>query len=216
VKRTGHGDTELLPSATFIRPDLPKISTKTAKRLAVFTSLLREWAQYQNLISTSDMLHVWSRHVLDSLQILQLVPSANRWLDIGSGAGFPAVIIASFLAENPGAEVTCVESDRRKCAFLSTVAREAKLPLKIFPRHSQLLRSDEYRSFDVVTARAVTDLNNLIKITEPHLTTGAKGIFQLGAHLAESPCNQIPNIYTCECVSSITNSNSIIVTIQIT
>ena len=83
----------------------------------------RRWRKTTNLIAESTFQSVWTRHIADSAQLLALAPDARRWVDMGSGAGFPGLVIAIQLAGVPGAVVHCIESDRRKCAFLREAVR---------------------------------------------------------------------------------------------
>ena len=96
-------------------------------RLDTYVDLLARWRKATNLISESAFSQVWARHIADSAQLLAFAPLARRWVDLGSGAGFPGMVIAIQLAEIEGAEVHCIESDQRKCAFLRAVARAAVL-----------------------------------------------------------------------------------------
>ena len=101
---------------------LVPVSRETEDRLAIFVELLDRWRHKTNLISNSTFPTVWTRHIADSAQLKALAPEAKRWVDMGSGAGFPGLVIAIQLADVPGAIVHCIESDGRKCAFL----REAR------------------------------------------------------------------------------------------
>ena len=100
------------------------VSRETLDRLAVYVELVRKWQKSQNLVAPSTLPHLWTRHVADSLQVQALVPGATRWLDLGSGAGFPGLVTAICMVGRPGAVVHLVESNKGKAAFLRTVARE--------------------------------------------------------------------------------------------
>ena len=102
---------------------LVPVSRETEDRLATFVELLDRWRHKINLISNSTFPSVWTRHIADSAQLMALAPQAKRWVDMGSGAGFPGLVIAIQLADVPGAIVHCIESDGRKCAFLREAAR---------------------------------------------------------------------------------------------
>ena len=101
---------------------------QTEDRLHTYVRHLQRWRRITNLISEDAFSHVWTRHIADSAQLLSHAPNARRWIDIGSGAGFPGMIMALLLAETPGAEVHCVESDRRKCAFLNSLLERPPRP----------------------------------------------------------------------------------------
>lgn len=154
-----------------------------------FAQLLREWQNTTSLMGATDIPKVWNRHILNSLQLTTLAPAATRWLDIGSGNGFPAVVIASALLNTPNACVHCVESDARKCAFLLTVARATGLPLIVHPHRIGALEPRSFRSIEAVTARAFAPLAELIRTADPYIALGAVGIFPLGpqTRLIRSP-----------------------------
>src|SRR5277367_6578959 len=99
------------------------VSRETGGRLAAYVDLLARWRKTINLIAESTFPSVWTRHIADSAQLLALTPGARRWVDMGSGAGFPGLVIAIQLADVPGAVVHCIESDQRKCAFLREAVR---------------------------------------------------------------------------------------------
>ena len=103
--------------------ELTPVSRETAERLDRFVDLLLAWQKTTQLISPNTIPKLWTRHVADSLQLLDLAPSARLWVDLGSGGGFPGLVIACALAETPGAEVHLVESNSRKAAFLREAAR---------------------------------------------------------------------------------------------
>src|SRR5262245_53179861 len=96
---------------------LTPVRPETLERLDRYVSLLLEWQVKTNLVAPSTLPHLWTRHVADSLQLLDLVPSAKIWLDLGSGGGFPGVVLACALAETPGAIVHLVERNTKKAAF---------------------------------------------------------------------------------------------------
>ena len=110
------------------------VSRETEDRFAIFVDLLARWRRTTNLISKkSTFPTVWTRHIADSAQLLPLAEGATRWLDIGSGAGFPGMIVAIQLAGTLGAVVHCVDSDQRRCAFLREAARATGAPAVIHP-----------------------------------------------------------------------------------
>ena len=125
------------------------------------------------------------RHVMDSAQLLDLVPNAIRWLDIGSGAGFPGMVIAILLSNTPGAVVHCVESDQRKCAFLRQVARSTAAPAEIHAAASKLSRQTLVSPVDAVTARALGPLPKLLEFSKLWVEQGAVGVFPRGKTLQD-------------------------------
>src|SRR5437763_11024006 len=111
--------------------EMVPVSRETAAKLDVFVDHLLRVAPHLNLIARSTLPNVWTRHVADSLQLLQLAPDANCWIDLGSGAGFPGLVIACALAGRTGAAVHLVESIGKKAAFLREAAQELQLPATI-------------------------------------------------------------------------------------
>src|SRR5438309_9777418 len=102
---------------------LTPVSRETEARLNRYVSLLVEWQAKTNLVAPSTLPHLWTRHISDSLQLLDLVPSAKIWVDLGSGGGFPGVVLACALAEVSGALVHLIERNAKKAAFLREALR---------------------------------------------------------------------------------------------
>jgi 16S rRNA (guanine527-N7)-methyltransferase len=159
---------------------LTPVSRETEARLDRYVELLMEWQTKTNLVAPSTLPIVWTRHVSDSLQLLTLAPTAKTWADLGSGGGFPGVVLACALAETPGAMVHLVERNAKKAAFL----REA---LRITGSHGTVHLADIGDTvdritgpIDCVTARAVAPLNQLIGFAEPLVGRGAKALFLKG------------------------------------
>ena len=108
------------------------VSRETAERLELLCALVRKWTPTINLVSRSTVADIWSRHVLDSAQIWRFRPEKlSNWVDLGSGGGFPGLVIAALAAQDaPEMVMTLVESDTRKTVFLQTAAREMGLPTR--------------------------------------------------------------------------------------
>src|SRR6202051_4033743 len=102
---------------------LTPVSRETEGRLDRYVELLLEWQAKTNLVAPSTLPHLWTRHISDSLQLLALAPSAKVWVDLGSGGGFPGVVLACALAETSGAMVHLVERNAKKGAFLREALR---------------------------------------------------------------------------------------------
>jgi 16S rRNA (guanine527-N7)-methyltransferase len=158
------------------------VPRETIGRLEIHRRLLADWSGRMNLVGPRELEAFWQRHALDSAQLVALAPQAKRWVDLGSGAGFPGLIVAAFLADQPGASVHLVESTGKKAAFLRAVAEEAGLPVKVFNQRIEAFGAGE-GPYDVVTARAVAPLNRLIPYAKPILDRGAQGLFHKGADL---------------------------------
>ncbi len=112
---------------------LTPVSRETLERLDRFVALLLDWQGRMNLIAPSTIPTIWTRHIADSLQLLDLARNARIWIDLGSGAGFPGMVIACALADTPGATVHLVESTKKKAAFLSEAQQVTGAPAKIYP-----------------------------------------------------------------------------------
>ena len=167
----------------------PQISALATERLQIFVGLLAKWNAAINLVSPASLAEVWTRHVADSAQVLDLAPIRRaRWLDMGSGAGFPGIVIALITADTPNpVEMTLVESDRRKAAFLSTVSRETGVPMII---QAARIEAVAPQGADTVSARALAPLVKLCSFAERHLAPHGAALFLKGgrydAEIAEA------------------------------
>jgi 16S rRNA (guanine527-N7)-methyltransferase len=159
---------------------LVPVSRETEQRLATFVALLAKWRRITNLISERTFAEVWTRHIADSAQLRDLAPDAKRWIDLGSGAGFPGMVIAIQLADTPGALVHLIESDQRKCAFLREVARATGAPAQIHAARIESIAPETLMPVDAVTARAFAPLPAVLDFAKVWLARGAVGIFPRG------------------------------------
>jgi len=156
------------------------VSRETWERLEHFVDLLVGWQRTRNLVASSTIPQMWTRHVADSLQLITLAPDARRWIDLGAGGGFPGVVIGCALAGEQGAEVHLVESVQKKAAFLRAAASELSLPAIVHAQRIEDFVSATTEPFDVVTARALAPLDRLIGYAIPLLKRGAVGLFPKG------------------------------------
>lgn len=164
------------------------VSRETIARLDRFVDLLLNWQRRTNLIAPSTVPSLWTRHVADSLQLLQLVeaPQAKPpvWLDLGSGGGFPGIVIACALADVPGAQIHLVESNLKKAAFLREAIRETNAPGIVHAaRIESLAPTLTAMDVDYVTARALAPLPDLLGMIAPFVKKGAKGLLLKGQDL---------------------------------
>lgn len=164
--------------------ELSPVSRETLSRLETFVGLLLRWNRTSNLVAPSTIPQLWTRHIADSLQLLDLATDATCWLDLGSGAGFPGVVIAAALAHSPAAQVQLVESNGKKAAFLREAVRQLGLTAVVHPTRIEQLRPDTLGPVDIVTARALAPLPDLLELAEPFLRTGAQALFPKGANAA--------------------------------
>ncbi len=155
------------------------VSRETFQRLMRFEELFAKWAARINLAAPSTLPELWRRHILDSAQLVKLAPDALRWLDLGSGGGFPGAVVAILMRDRPGGSVDLVESNAKKAAFLKTVLGELQAPARIHVERIERFRAAGEK-FDRVTARALAALPNLLGLAEPWLAGGSVGLFHKG------------------------------------
>jgi 16S rRNA (guanine527-N7)-methyltransferase len=159
---------------------LTPVSRETVARLDRYVDLLLEWQVKINLVAPSTLPSLWTRHIADSLQLLDLAPSAKVWVDLGSGGGFPGVVLACALAETPGAMVHLVERNAKKAAFLREALRVTSTVGMVHLAEIGDTGDRITGPVDCVTARAVAPLNQLIGLAKPLLRKGAKALFLKG------------------------------------
>lgn len=191
---------------------LTPVSRETAERLDRFVALLIAWQQHTNLIARSTMPTLWTRHVADSLQLVGLAPGARIWADLGSGGGFPGLVIACALADTEGARVHLVESIGKKATFLREAVRVTGAPAIVHAMRIEDFVDNSPESIDVVTARALAPLPELLDMAYPLLKNGALGLFPKGQDVAvelteAAKCWKIQSTL----VQSLTNSKGQIV-----
>lgn len=159
----------------------------TLGRLAIYAETLTLWQKRINLVSPATIPDLWHRHIADSAQVLALAPEPTQtWADLGSGAGFPGLVVAILLAgRGRTTRVTLVESDQRKCAFMAEVVRKTEL-LPLIPvdilcsRIEDAATRDRLGQVDVVSARALAPLDRLLGLAAPLLGTTGVGLFLKG------------------------------------
>ena len=159
---------------------LTPVSRETLARLDRFVALLLDWQQRINLVAPSTVSTIWTRHVADSMQLLPLAPDAQIWVDLGSGGGFPGMVIACALAEEQGARIHLVESNGKKAAFLREAIRIVGVPAAVHARRIEDFVGSVPDPIDVVTARALAPLPQLFAAAYPLLKKGALGLFPKG------------------------------------
>ena len=160
------------------------VSRETLDRLIRYGDLLSKWNPAINLVSKSTLPEMWTRHFADSAQLLDIADlDDGTWVDLGSGGGFPGMIVAILAAEKrPGLMVTCVESDQRKATFLRTVARETEIDVDVTADRIETLAP---LGADVVSARALAPLPALIGYANRHLAPKGIALFLKGTGQAK-------------------------------
>ena len=156
-----------------------EVSRETYEKLLLFENRFLKWNKRINLASETSVKDLWRRHIVDSAQIWRLGRGAKKWLDIGTGGGFPGAVLAILLSEIADAEVHLVESNAKKAAFLSQVMGETGAPATVHVCRIQELHG-ELGEIEVVTARAVAGLRHLLSMARPWLNEGARALFQKG------------------------------------
>lgn len=163
---------------------LAAISPETRERLDAYLDLLRAWQERMNLVSRSTLPDAWTRHVVDSAQLLPLAPTDWRtWLDLGSGAGFPGLVAAILERDRPGVLVVLVESSGKKCAFLREAIRVTEAPAQV--RHERIevyVATAASEPAEIVSARALAPLADLLHVVQPFMRQGVVGLFPKGAN----------------------------------
>jgi 16S rRNA (guanine527-N7)-methyltransferase len=156
------------------------VSRETAERLESFIELLLSWQRTTQLVARSTLPELWTRHIADSLQLLPLAPEARTWVDLGSGGGFPGLVIACALADTARAQVHLVESNAKKAAFLREAIRVTRAPAAVHPLRIENFVESFRSPVDVVTARALAPLKVLLDQSFGLLERGGQGIFPKG------------------------------------
>ena len=156
------------------------VSRETMDRLKIYEALLKKWNPAINLVAKSTLQQAWTRHIEDSAQIYQLAPNGvGHWADLGSGGGFPGMVIAILAMEtdNP-VQTTLIESDTRKCTFLRTVARETGAQVTVL---SERIEDVSPLGANILSARALSDLSTLLSFADRHMAPDGQGLFMKGA-----------------------------------
>lgn len=155
------------------------VSRETFERLHAFAVDFEAWASRINLVAPSTREDFWQRHIVDSLQLLAFQPRARSWVDIGSGGGFPGMIVAIALGDKNDSRVTLVESNRKKCGFLQ-MARAKYAPEAVIVPARIEEAIHQISQPEVVTARALAELDVLLQMTHQWLAEGTVGLFLKG------------------------------------
>ncbi|MBG0508540.1 16S rRNA (guanine(527)-N(7))-methyltransferase RsmG [Agrobacterium sp. MOPV5] len=142
------------------------VSRETQERLEHFVELFKKWNRTTNLVAPSTLAELWNRHVADSAQIFQLSPQPKKWIDLGSGGGFPGVVTAIFLAELSDGWVDLVESNNKKAAFLRIALKETGARGAVHPVRIETA-SEIIKNCDAVSARALAELDLLFDYIHP-------------------------------------------------
>ena len=214
MKKAGQGESELEADKKRALALTP-VSRETIERVNIYFFLLRTWQKKTNLIASSTLQTIWTRHIADSLQLIPLAPGARVWVDFGSGGGFPGIPIACALAGIAGAKVHLVESNGKKAAFLREVVRKLDLPAEVHQQRAEKFGESCAETIDAVTARALAPLKVLCDQAFPLISKGAVGVFPKGQDVA-AELTEAAKYWRLETttVPSVTSADGAIVVIR--
>jgi 16S rRNA (guanine527-N7)-methyltransferase len=190
------------------------VSRETLVRLHQYCDLVKKWNPAINLIAKSTVDDIWNRHILDSADLLRLAGlQQGHWVDLGSGGGFPAIVVAIIAAEAaPQVTFTLIESDLRKGTFLRTVARETGTPMTVI---SQRIKDIPDQNADVISARAVAPLTKLLGYASQHLAPSGQCLFQKGRSWQNEIDEALENWrFSVETIPSQTNPESAVLKVR--
>lgn len=157
------------------------VSRETLGRLKTYAAMLEDWGARQNLISRSSYADMWRRHFWDSAQLAVFIPdSAKTLVDLGSGAGFPGLVLAELFRERQGFKAVLYEATAKKCRFLEAVAAELQLPVEV---RNARIEAQNSRPVDVITARALAALPDLIDYAQGFWGKNTVGLFLKGQNV---------------------------------
>ena len=167
------------------------VSRETLDDLRRFAELLEKWNKRINLVSRNTIPQLWERHILDSLQLWPLLPQGTHAVDFGTGGGFPGLILAIANHREPKIDhFSFLESDRRKSAFLIAMIAEFHLNAKAVPKR---IEEAPPQAADVVTARALAPLSDLLGFCDRHLLPNGKALFLKGATAQQEIADATPH-----------------------
>lgn len=207
------------------------VSRETVQRLETYAALLAQWQQTINLVAPGTLADIWSRHFADSAQLFRLIPhGARRLVDLGSGAGFPGLVLAimagddqrggregaSSTAPSHGLRVTLVESDQRKAAFLREVSRKLGIAVDIELARIEIISTRvNVERFDVITSRALAPLPRLLEMSRPFFESATVALFLKGRDV-ESEVEDARKLwsFSLELVPSMTNAEARVAVIR--
>lgn len=189
------------------------VSRETRERLAIYVETLQRWNQKINLIGRATESDIWNRHIVDSAQLNTQMPKARNWVDLGSGAGLPALIVAALRFEqSTDFKMTVIESDQRKCAFMAEVARKMGVPISI---ENKRIENVTTTGFDVISARALAPLTKLLSFAEPLRSENATCLFPKGVRVDQELTEAAKDWHMIyDQIPSVTDKASVILKIE--
>lgn len=166
------------------------VSRETFQRLELYVERLKDWQAKTNLVAPSTLDQIWERHIADSLQCIALKSDCRSWVDIGSGGGLPALVINAVMIDGPDYQLSMVESNSKKCAFLRQVNRQMGGNAQVYASRIESV-AKQIEIPQLVTARALAALPKLLELASPWLLNGATGLFHKGREFSSElkECN---------------------------
>ena len=196
------------------QPDWLNVSRETYSKLEELLALATKWNRKINLVSSSSLLDGWTRHILDSAQLWGAAGVQNGlWLDIGSGGGFPGLVIAIIADEcAPNMRISLIESDRRKSVFLSEAARQLGLKVDV---HSDRVEKMKGLAASVISARAMAPLDELLGLAKQHLGTVGVAVFPKGQNFEVELAGARKHWrFDCDVIQSNTDPRAVVLRIE--
>ena len=190
------------------------VSRETIKSLSEYEALLSKWNEKINLVSTNTLGDLWARHFLDSGQIINYVDaSGKRWVDIGSGAGFPGLVVALLLRDKEiDCEIVLVEKNTKKVFFLNEVIRKLNLNVKVLNNNVDTI---DPLNADILTARAFSDLKKLIELSVRHRKERGVSLFLKGENYRLELDNTLNyRFFDYDIVDSLSDSSGKIIRVK--
>ena len=189
------------------------VSRETQERLDAYLALLHKWNPKINLVASKSLEDAWTRHFVDSAQLLDMAPgTVQKWADLGSGGGFPGAVVAILAKDGmPDLQVTLIESDQRKSAFLRTVSRETGVGFEVI---SERIEGVAPQSADVVSARALAPLSQLLEYVTRHTAPDATVLLPKGRAASEEIQAALEQWqFDCETLPSQTDPSAVVLRI---
>ena len=190
------------------------VSRETIDKIDHYVECLLDWQKKFNLIGKSTIENVWERHVLDSIQLLKLLPkNYTTLMDVGTGAGLPGFILA--ICEGEEKDIYLVDSNKKKCSFLEYVAHECDVRVSILPERIENINIGATK-IDIITARAFSSIDNIFRLTKPYIHGKSKYLLQKGINAKTELTNsKISSQLNVKYVSSVTNKDAFILDIEL-
>jgi len=190
------------------------VSRETIDKIDHYVECLLDWQKKFNLIGKSTIENVWERHVLDSIQLLKLLPkNYTTLMDVGTGAGLPGFILA--ICEGEEKDIYLVDSNKKKCSFLEYVAHECDVRVSILPERIENINIGATK-IDIITARAFSSIDNIFRLTKPYIHGKSKYLLQKGINAKTELTNsKISAQLNVKYISSVTNRDAFILDIEL-